>query len=88
MEKGKIMAITLSLLSLCLWGCSSESPKTVEYYVEHEKERTEKIADCKNKAISSQGEGVEAQNCRAARKAVEQKFFEHKPIMKKEYKGF
>ena len=84
----KTRVIFVGILVLSLAGCSNESPRTVEYYLEHEEERTAKISECKNKAVNPTGEGVEAQNCRAAKEAIQQKFFGHKPIMKKEYKGF
>lgn len=47
----KIAMITLAgLASLALSGCGEEEVKTKEYYIQHDAERTEKLAWCEESA--------------------------------------
>ncbi|GAB0153219.1 EexN family lipoprotein [Marinobacterium sp. BA1] len=53
------------VVALMLTGCNDEPTYDVEYYKTHEKERTEKLAECKN----NPGELRETPNCINAQKA-------------------
>lgn len=54
----------LCLLPICvLLAACQEEVRTVEYYVEHEKERSRVVSECGN-------EGRDDRNCKNARAAV------------------
>lgn len=81
--------LSIAVISALLTGCSKEEPKTVQYYLDHQEEREKTIAECREYAVNISGNSVASQNCRAAHKAVQSKFFEYKPIPKdKTYKSY
>jgi outer membrane lipoprotein SlyB len=68
----KITMVTLSVLaSLALSGCGEEEVKTQEYYMQHEAERTEKVAWCKESA-----DRMVTVNCKNAGEAKAKKTME------------
>ncbi|GAB0173573.1 hypothetical protein NHP164001_15930 [Helicobacter trogontum] len=71
MKINMLKGIMLGAVACIIIGCG-ESEKSAEYYLNHDKEREEKVKECKEKG------GIDSSiNCKHAGKAAYQKILEN-----------